>query len=128
MISRGVRDLAPDAELDVVFFGFEHERREALHLGFQFLRRAVYRGQARDSELAGICSGESGVHVALGVEAGAHGDQVRMDVKHIGDDLRRGGLVPLTLRTGTDGDDDFAIDVELAVGALRVSGKRRAAD
>src|SRR5208283_5669539 len=34
-------------------------------------------------------------------------------------------LVALPLRHRTDSDDNFAIDVELGVGRLRVAGKRR---
>ncbi len=98
---------------------------EALHFGFEFLRSAVYRGKTGYSELAGVGAGHSGVHVALGIEAGANRDQVGMNIENVGDDLRRGGFVSLALRAGTDGDDDFAVDIELAVGALRVAGKRR---
>src|SRR5208337_2082479 len=58
-------------------------------------------------------------------EAGAHGDQVGMNVEHIGDDLRRGSLVSLALRTRPDRHNYFAVDIELAVCALRVTGKRR---
>jgi len=32
------------------------------------------------------------VHVALSIEASAHGDQVGMNVEYVGDDLRRGGF------------------------------------
>ena len=113
------------AELDVVFFGFEHKCTQALHLSLQFLRCAVDRGESRHRELAGVGSGESGVHVALGVEAGAHRDHVGMNVQHVGDDLGGGGFVSLALRAGADCDHDFAVDIELAVRALRIAGERR---
>ena len=47
------------------------------------------------------------------------------DVQDVGNDLRDRGLVSLTLRNGADGDDDFAVDVELGAGGLRIAGERR---
>ncbi len=65
------------------------------------------------------------MNVALGVEADAHVHQVRRDVQDVGYDLRDRGLVSLALRHGTNGDDHFAVDVELGIGRLRVAGERR---
>ena len=65
------------------------------------------------------------MHVTLGIETGAHRDQVGMNIENIRDDLGRRGLVSLALGTGTDGDDDLSIDIEFAVGALRIAGERR---
>ena len=62
------------------------------------------------------------MHIALGVETGANGDQVGMNVQDIGDDLGGGGFVSLTLRAGANRNDDFAVDIELAVCALRIAG------
>ena len=75
-------------------------------------------GQTGNRELAGVRTGESSVHVALGVEAGAHCDQVGRDVKNVGYYLSRRGLVPLALGTGTDGHHHLAINFELTVRAL----------
>src|SRR6266702_2310546 len=48
-----------------------------------------------------------------------------MDVQYVCHNLRGSSLVPLSLRTRPDGDDHFAIDVQLAVSALRIAGKGR---
>src|SRR5208337_723999 len=48
-----------------------------------------------------------------------------MNVEYVGDDLRGGGFVSLALRTRTDGNNHFAVDIEFAVRALRVTGERR---
>src|SRR5260370_34052552 len=65
------------------------------------------------------------MRVALGVESCSHCNQVRVDVEHIGNHLRGGCFVTLPLWTRTHRDDDLAIDIQLAVCALRVSRKRR---
>src|SRR6266851_841053 len=48
-----------------------------------------------------------------------------MDVQNVRHNLRGSSLVTLSLRTRPDGDDHFAIDVQLAVSALRIAGKGR---
>src|SRR5260370_32601164 len=48
-----------------------------------------------------------------------------MNVEYIGDNLSSGGFVPLALRTRTDSDHHFAVDIEFAVCTLRVAGERR---
>src|SRR5205814_4378118 len=77
-----------------------------------------------DGKLAGVGSGESGMHIQFGIESGADGDHVGMNVENIRDNLRGCGLVSLPLRAGTDRDDDFAVNIELAVRALRIAGER----
>jgi hypothetical protein len=47
-----------------------------------------------------------------------------VNIQHIGDDLSSGGFVSLPLRTGTDGNDNFSINIKLAIRALRVAGER----
>src|SRR5262249_3513436 len=79
-----------------------------------------------DSELAGIRAGESGVDVAFSIETGTHGDEIGADVENVSNNLCSGGFVPLALRTTADGDDNFAIDIELTICTLRVTGKRSA--
>src|ERR1700676_3621856 len=117
--------LCTDSEFEIRFTGFETKGGEALHFGFEFLRGAVNRRQTGNRKLAGVGSGEAGVDVAFRVEPGAHGDQVGMNVEHVGDDLGRGSFVPLALRTRTDGHNHFAVNIEFAVCALRVAGERR---
>ncbi len=63
--------------------------------------------------------------VALGVKADTHVDQVRTDIQNVGNHLRHRCLMTLTLWDRADGYDDFAINVELGAGGLRVAGKRR---
>src|SRR5260370_23628223 len=65
------------------------------------------------------------MHVALGVESCSHCNQVRVDIEHISNHLRGGCFVTLALGARTNSDDNLAIDIQLAVCALRVSGKRR---
>ncbi len=65
------------------------------------------------------------MNIALGVEADAHIHQLGADVQDIGHDLRHRCLVTLPLRHGADGNDDFAVDVKLGVGRLRIAGERR---
>ncbi len=48
-----------------------------------------------------------------------------MDVEDIGNDLRRRRFVTLALGTRTYRDDDLAIDIQLTICALGISGKRR---
>src|SRR5208282_2808813 len=117
--------LLADAEFEIVLFGFESKGGEALHFSLEFLRGAMNRRQTGYRKLAGVGSGETSVDVTLRVEAGTHCDQVGMNVEHVRDDLRRGGFMSLALRTRTDGHHHFAVDVELAICALRVAGKRR---
>ena len=81
-----------------------------------------------DGELTGIGPGKSGVHVAFGIEAGAHRDHVGMNAQHIGDHLGGSGFVSLTLRAGADRHYDFAIDIEFAVRTLRIAGVRQRRD
>src|ERR1035441_9045806 len=121
-------DLGPllaDSEFEIVFFRFENKGGQSPHFSFEFLRGAVNRRQTRNRKLAGVRTRHPGVHVALGIEACAHGDQVGMNIEHVGYDLRRGGFVSLALRTRTDGHYHFTVDIELAVRALRVAGERR---
>src|ERR1035441_4682580 len=121
-------DLGPllaDSEFEIVFFRFENKGGKSPHFSFEFLRGAVNRRQTRNRKLAGVRTRHPGVHVALGIEACAHGDQVGMNIEHVGYDLRRGGFVSLALRTRTDGHYHFTVDIELAVRALRVAGERR---
>src|SRR5260370_12559514 len=65
------------------------------------------------------------MHVALGVESCSHCNQVRVDIEHIGNHLRGGCFVTLALGARTNSDDNLAIDIQLAVCALRASGTRR---
>src|SRR4051812_31556509 len=83
------------------------------------------RRESGYSELARIGAGVAGVYVTVGVEASADRDHIRRNFQHVGDNLRSYGFVSLTLRHRPDSDHDFAIDVELHVGGLRVPAKRR---
>jgi len=47
-----------------------------------------------------------------------------VDVEDIGNDLRRRRFVTLALGTRTYRDDDLAIDIQLTICALGISGKR----
>ena len=110
------------AELEVVFVGVERKSGQSPHFGFQLLCGAVDRRQTGHRKLAGVGSGKSRVYIALGVEVSAHRDQIRMNVQHIRYDLRRGGFVSLTLRTGADRNHDLSVDIKFAVCALRIAG------
>ena len=83
------------------------------------------RRQAGNRKLAGIGSGKSGVDIALGIEAGAHCDQIWRNVQYICYDLSCRCLMSLALWTGTNRDHNFAVDIQFAVGALRIAGERR---
>src|SRR5207244_4626483 len=76
----------------------------------------------RSRKLARVSTRESSVHIALGIEAGSNSHQVRMDVQHIGDHLCRSGFMSLTLRARTNCNHDFAVNIQLAVRSLRVTG------
>src|SRR5262249_104743 len=116
--------LLADTQFQVVFFCFEGESRQSRHLFAQFLSSTVNCGKPGNRELAGIRSRKSGVHVAFSIEPGAHGDQIGVDVENVSNNLCSGGFVPLALRTTTDGDYNFTIDIELTICSLRVTGKR----
>ena len=55
------------------------------------------------------------MRVPVRVVAGADGDVVGRAADDVGDDLRRGRLVPLPLRRRPERDDDLAEDVQLDV-------------
>ena len=80
----------------------------------------MHGGQAGNRKLTGVRARCPRVHVAFGVETGTHSNHVRVNVEHVGDDLRGGRFVALALRAGTDSNDNFAIDIQLAVRALRI--------
>src|ERR1700741_2342144 len=82
-------------------------------------REAAYR------ELARVSPGGARVYIAFSVKAGPHGDHIRMNTQYVCHNLRRGGLVPLTLRAGTYSNYDLAIDIQFAIGALRITRERR---
>ena len=101
----------------------EDGRRELLHLAGELVRRALHRAEARDGELGRVGAGEAGVRVPVAVVAGAHGDVVGRAAEDVGDDLRRRRLVSLSLRDGSERDDDLAEDVELDGRDLVVAGE-----
>src|SRR3954449_7219102 len=77
------------------------------------------------SKLAGIRSREAGVHIALSIETSAHRDHVRMNIQDVSHNLCRRGFMSLSLWTRTYCDHNFAINIELAIRALRIPGKWR---
>src|SRR5207245_10959569 len=97
----------------------------SLHVWLDTLRPAVDRAQPVARKLAGMGSRKPGVHIALGVEPGAYRDQIWRNVQYVCDDLGRGCLMSLALRTRAYRDDNLAVDIKLAVGALRIAGERR---
>src|SRR5439155_19932712 len=58
-------------------------------------------------------------------ETGANRNQIWRNVQYICYHLSRRCLMSLSLRTGTNRDYNLAVDIQLAVGALRIARKRR---
>src|SRR5207249_12200637 len=117
--------LLSHSEFKFFLSGLKQESRETLHLGLQLLSCAVHGRQTRNRKLASVGVRSPTVHVAFRVKSCAHGNEVRVDVEDIGNDLRRRRLVTLALRTRTHRHNDLAINIQFAVRSLRISGKRR---
>jgi hypothetical protein len=101
----------------------ENGGRDRSDLAGELIDGALDRPEAGNRELARIRPGEAGVGVPVSVVARAHGDIVGRDSESIGDDLRCGRLVALSLRNRAERDDDLAEDVELDRRHLVVAGE-----